>query len=1171
MNEATLFEREFELRFLKARGTAFQDLFSDVMERGFGADFQRVRPHGRLGDLKCDGFRRSDGTVFQVYGPDDFRKIAKLLTKIRTDFFGALNHWETAMLRWVFVHNSQAGLPAPAIQLFEQLQRAHPVHIETWSYPQLVSVLRTLRSADLHTLFPLPSLPNQSPRLPSLATMQHYWRWMAKRDFPALKMTECLRRVDLPIRLVTQDTDRVQRAALDSSGTASPTNYPGSGHKNSHSQAERYDVIVKRAIQKDRQILILGDSGSGKTTLLRRLAVEGASRLLARGFRKRSRRTPVLIELWRFGPGRSLVDLVRHSFVESGCGVSAGEIDILLERGCLILLLDGLDEVATNLRRECLAQIGALSQANPKSRVLVSTRQIPSLPKDFSKFFIGILDDVDIVAAVDVFLPRGDRRFDGYRTADEYVRLVLRPSVRSLCRRPLTLAFLFSALEADQALPKNLYQTYERLLHWSLAWDLERDETTFALDIDKLLQVVAYGLCSRELIHAPVTDWTALADPAVERMRALGSRVEPEAVLRNLSAIGFLRLGDGSVGFAHRSLQEFLAARYLVSAKPRDAQVDPVALQPGVAAFLCSTLPSATSLIRRHFDRCVHIEDMIPLLDECDASGTRYDEFENLRDAIVIGQEMGTHLTYSVTGPDAAVFIDEIEFLVDTCIEFGAKTIPVLLDAAHGVVFAPGWEQSRSWIERIALGLELLEWGGVAMLLEFISLGYFEHGERIFRPRPVADEQECTDGGDEVPEITRFFHALYNSDWSVASEDLRMLRGRATAWLQDSNAKALYDSEGHLATNKDTDRDDELAAHDLVVATDENGSEPELRRFEPELVPPDCSRCKGILRSAPRLADKFLLVDLMDGCEQDFQIELRRYSCRCGATIAVARGPERTSPGNRYSLRVTIKDALARDSLGGRVTSTPTGSDAAGADGVWEVLNILAHRVARSYDAIVRELRAASTIHVALDPTAIAGWATWHLRAGGIVVYGLSSPSKGDSLTRLLGRPRGAVNLENWTVVYRWLWEIREKDASIAGILDALQDLASSQGDQRRQFGLVKTWFMQRHMRGDEIGAMSSAVLRLWNRLVGATRDWRGESCDFQLVTRVSTSRVRYGPSSRRDAEITAMLRTLVETASQVGVDAAEYLYHAAMSDERSGVLPGANLRSMQKSNSTAQ
>jgi hypothetical protein len=73
---------------LTKRGTAFQDFFSDIMEAAHPGDFERVRAYGKKGDLKCDGFLRSQGTVFQVYAPRQMKEAA-LLKKIATDFEGA--------------------------------------------------------------------------------------------------------------------------------------------------------------------------------------------------------------------------------------------------------------------------------------------------------------------------------------------------------------------------------------------------------------------------------------------------------------------------------------------------------------------------------------------------------------------------------------------------------------------------------------------------------------------------------------------------------------------------------------------------------------------------------------------------------------------------------------------------------------------------------------------------------------------------------------------------------------------------------------------------------------------------------------------------------------------------------------------------------------------------
>jgi len=54
------YELVFENKFLRLRASAFQDFFADLMEKGYpGGDFIRVRPWGRQGDRKNDGYLRS--------------------------------------------------------------------------------------------------------------------------------------------------------------------------------------------------------------------------------------------------------------------------------------------------------------------------------------------------------------------------------------------------------------------------------------------------------------------------------------------------------------------------------------------------------------------------------------------------------------------------------------------------------------------------------------------------------------------------------------------------------------------------------------------------------------------------------------------------------------------------------------------------------------------------------------------------------------------------------------------------------------------------------------------------------------------------------------------------------------------------------------------------------
>lgn len=143
----------FKNKFAREKGKAFEDFFALVMSYGYLGDFEKVRPYGSKGDLKCDGFRRSDGTVFQCYAPDSI-KLTELLSKIDTDFHGALAHWVNRMKRWEFVHNDWRGLPAEATKKLVDLRAANPsVQIAVFGESEMRQVVMTLALHQLEDLF----------------------------------------------------------------------------------------------------------------------------------------------------------------------------------------------------------------------------------------------------------------------------------------------------------------------------------------------------------------------------------------------------------------------------------------------------------------------------------------------------------------------------------------------------------------------------------------------------------------------------------------------------------------------------------------------------------------------------------------------------------------------------------------------------------------------------------------------------------------------------------------------------------------------------------------------------------------------------------------------------------------------------------------------------------
>ena len=87
---------EISAGFLPKKGEEFQNWFANLAGYAYGEDFEKIGPHGKYGDSKCDGRRLSTGTIFQCYAPEtiDLNRMAK---KIKSDFTGATAHWSDFM------------------------------------------------------------------------------------------------------------------------------------------------------------------------------------------------------------------------------------------------------------------------------------------------------------------------------------------------------------------------------------------------------------------------------------------------------------------------------------------------------------------------------------------------------------------------------------------------------------------------------------------------------------------------------------------------------------------------------------------------------------------------------------------------------------------------------------------------------------------------------------------------------------------------------------------------------------------------------------------------------------------------------------------------------------------------------------------------------------------
>ncbi|MCW2929119.1 MAG: hypothetical protein JWM19_81 [Actinomycetia bacterium] len=114
-----------ELRFMELvaqeSGEGFQRLFQRVMKSVEGDAFLDIRPIGRHGDRKCDGWSINSQTCYAAYGPFAKKNQNQVRRKIESDLRGAAEAWPE-MRGWRLVHNDRNGISALVASALISLQ-----------------------------------------------------------------------------------------------------------------------------------------------------------------------------------------------------------------------------------------------------------------------------------------------------------------------------------------------------------------------------------------------------------------------------------------------------------------------------------------------------------------------------------------------------------------------------------------------------------------------------------------------------------------------------------------------------------------------------------------------------------------------------------------------------------------------------------------------------------------------------------------------------------------------------------------------------------------------------------------------------------------------------------------------------------------------------------------
>ncbi len=143
--EKTLARNQFKMKIYEANGQKFEDLFTAIMNYS-EPDFQQIKPWGRIGDGKNDGYIKSVGIYFQVFAPEDIKKSYNdVINKLEKDFQGLLKEWSPINEFYFVVNDKFDGVSKDCEKKIQEIKVNHKLKNAGFKTPKdLENLLFTL-------------------------------------------------------------------------------------------------------------------------------------------------------------------------------------------------------------------------------------------------------------------------------------------------------------------------------------------------------------------------------------------------------------------------------------------------------------------------------------------------------------------------------------------------------------------------------------------------------------------------------------------------------------------------------------------------------------------------------------------------------------------------------------------------------------------------------------------------------------------------------------------------------------------------------------------------------------------------------------------------------------------------------------------------------------------
>ena len=342
-------------------------------------------------------------------------------------------------------------------------------------------------------------------------------------------------------------------------------------------QREKSDNRDGIEVAKENQyLMVLGGPGAGKSTFLRRVGLEAFK---GKDGKYQHDCLPVLLELKRFQSDENnkinLIKAITEEFHNFGFPLSEEFTIKALERGKLLVLLDGLDEVPKINLAKVIDGIESLVTRYENNRFIASCRiaAYRSLTQ-FRDIQLADFEDHQIQQFINNWFQSNlDKESDTAAKCWSTLNQEKNKSAKELAQTPLLLTFLCLVYGESLSFPPNRSRLYQKALDiflkkWAAEKRVEYGEICSGLNVEVekvLLSQIAYdSFATNQLFFRQDELGKQMKDflqDTVDKPKYFDSKAVLEAIAIQQGIL--VERAEEFYSFSHLTLQEFLTAFFI--------------------------------------------------------------------------------------------------------------------------------------------------------------------------------------------------------------------------------------------------------------------------------------------------------------------------------------------------------------------------------------------------------------------------------------------------------------------------------------------------------------------------------------------------------------------------------------------------------------------------------